>query len=83
MNFAINNAQLGLSNPFFKGRESQVQAAFRIAKFPWFHIVACGVFEFYLLKFMNVVLKDEGILASLRQVSKATAEIQTNGPPIR
>ena len=70
-------------NPFFKGCESQVEAAFRIAKFPGFHIIAGNVIKFDLLQFMDAVPKDQGILSRFRQVAKATAQVQADGASIR
>ena len=48
VDFAIDDPQFSRWDPFFKGRESQVEATFGITKFPKFHIIAGNISEFYL-----------------------------------
>lgn len=78
-----DDAKAGLSKSVFERREDQVEAVFGVGEFPGFHVIARVIIELDLLKFVNAVVQDECIFASLGEITKAQTHVQAERAPVR
>ena len=78
-----NDAQVGFCQAVFERGEYQIEATLRIGELPWMHIITGVVMLFYLFKFVDVVVQNDGILTGFGKVAETTTQVQTDGSPIR
>ena len=82
VDFAGDNAQVGLRQAVFEGREGQVEATLVVGEMPGFHVIAGNVIEFDLLQLVDALVQDEGVLGGRGQVAEAETQIQAEGAAI-